>query len=53
MVVCAPALVDVRCPVSDHLLLRAQGQGTRIEIRCRCGRVVEIDDPTRPRVLGG
>jgi hypothetical protein len=46
-----PRLVDVRCPVSGHLLFRAMGQGTVIDIRCACKRIVRVEALHAPRIM--
>lgn len=51
MIAAPPRLQDVRCPVSDHLLFRAAGQGTVIEIRCRCGHVVRVEGVLQTRII--
>lgn len=35
--------VEVRCHGCDRLLFKASGRGTEIEIKCTCGRFVDID----------
>lgn len=46
-----PRLVDVRCPVSGHLLCRASGQGTVVDVRCICKRLIRIEDIYHPRII--
>lgn len=43
--------MDVRCPVSRHLLFRVADEvdlGTEIEIKCECKRLIVIRDPRNP-----
>jgi phage FluMu protein Com len=35
-------LRDVRCPECGRLLFRAVGEGTVVEIKCKCSRVVRV-----------
>ena len=43
--------VDVRCPQCDRLLCRVDGVGSKVEIKCRCGCVVEWPDTTKARIV--
>jgi hypothetical protein len=46
------ALVEVRCPRSDHLLFRAPSdRPLDIEVRCRCGRLLLVEDACAIGVL--
>jgi len=49
--VAAPPLIEVRCPVSGHLLCRASGQGTVVDLRCICKRLIRIEDIHHPRII--
>lgn len=53
MTATAPApLVEVRCPVSQHLLFKARaGALLRVEIRCVCKRRLWVAHPTHVQVL--
>jgi hypothetical protein len=38
------------CPVSGHTLFKARGQGTEIEIVCKCKRLVRIAADSTPTI---
>lgn len=40
---------DVRCPACGRLLFRASGQGTTVEIKCKCSRIVTREADGRLR----
>jgi hypothetical protein len=47
-----PTLVEVRCPVSDHLLFKARaGAAVMVEIRCVCKRRLWVAHATHITVV--